>query len=1374
MLLITTGRAAPFVKDIAPPAQSWSFQKAGNPQDGPQKDAWLPLEKFRNLYKPDASGPEVNSVWYETDLVIPPEARDRSVWLGFQHLRGVARVFVNGAFVKEVSRTDGEVDLSKFVAPGRPAKLRVFVTRSGEGTDSPPSDDLITSKVMRKYYSLSLPRALGLMGRVDLILRGRTSWLTSAWVECFWSPRSIKVHAEGGGLEAEGLRVTGEIVDAEGRTALKLPAVPFQAGEAELASAWDNVVPWELGKGTLYTLRLRLIGRDGKTLDELAPVVFGFREIRVEGRNFLINGAPVRWRLSPIIWFDTLRRGSDNEPGSLKAINFLSETGFNVLEVQPHYGSFWSRDFGPWPVYDEDLIAEADKKGIGLTLAAPHFTKHWVDFGVGSEAAVRAQYRREFESFIRRYRNHPSILAWVGAMNFFDVDYGALANAPWGMGTDPTPRQKSRHVHQTILNGERIMEALDPSRPSYSHHAGNSGAIASSNQHMCMTPMAELEKWPSEWARQGTKPWIAVEFATPYWADFWMKNRSERTGNIEPFGEAAITEFAALTLGDEAYEMETESLRKRLPSLTRANVSGHGSEKVPPAPLLRVDGNILDLPAVRAVFAEYGRRVQRSWRTWGVTGWSPWLLSWGLRYRGNPESFMPDVVKAFREVNQPLLAYIGGTPEFYHRQRNYRSGEPVNKTAVFVWDGPRVENLEATWEASVNGTKVAEGRFQQKLEPQSVTKLPISFPAPSVTEKSPLEIRLLSREGNETIETATVWPATDPAPKLERRVVVFDPAGDSTWVSAVVPGVQAVSGDAIAGLDPAGTVLVLGRRSLQHLDRLPYSLEQIAAGLRVILLEQTQADLQRLGLRSAERGIREGMGILPSSPILAGLTAEDFRDWRGSATLLPEKDDFRWWTDLDKLDAFNPARSARWGTHGNVSSVQIETPQKGNFIPLLRCGFDMAYSPLLEWRHGLGGVWFCQLDLTGRVGPEPAASRLASNLLTTTAGTLPPANRALLTADLGESLTKKIADLGFRQAPEAGENVLQVTTKPTEQGFQVAGEKGGTAPEGTAWIGLTRIADGQIQMPPGTEPPPNLRRFRMTIDALERTDSMVLAFSGKSGFLGVPLNAADGPYADEVEKNHARLTRWRIRQLYGWMFSQAGVESSPEVAGRLTELISPKGKSTDASSGEIALQLLRDVKISQAIRIPDLQDGALLDVPLPALVFKDQKTLSAAKDAFSYGGEDATGGYLDLAKLLDATPASGLVAVVTATVHVPDDRELTVHFGADYWGSVQVNGEEVLRLDAPSGPPHRDAVRKSVRFKAGANDIQLRVVSGSMGFGCWLDVSESTGPLPKRVATSIGQEPFWGSAMLPYDAPGFSLYTEPMRKRDDPYAWKSW
>jgi hypothetical protein len=71
----------------------------------------------------------------------------------------------------------------------------------------------------------------------------------------------------------------------------------------------------------------------------------------------------------------------------------------------------------------------------------------------------------------------------------------------------------------------------------------------------------------------------------------------------------------------------------------------------------------------------------------------------------------------------------------------------------------------------------------------------------------------------------------------------------------------------------------------------------------------------------------------------------------------------------------------RAGTRGNVASVLIEKPARGDFMPILDGGFSLQFSPLLEFREGEGMILFCQMDVTGRTGNDPAAETLTHNIL---------------------------------------------------------------------------------------------------------------------------------------------------------------------------------------------------------------------------------------------------------------------------------------------------------------------------------------------------------------------------------------------------------
>jgi len=133
-----------------------------------------------------------------------------------------------------------------------------------------------------------------------------------------------------------------------------------------------------------------------------------------------------------------------------------------------------------------------------------------------------------------------------------------------------------------------------------------------------------------------------------------------------------------------------------------------------------------------------------------------------------------------------------------------------------------------------------------------------------------------------------------------------------------------------------------------------------------------------------EYGLRQVFKRVPDHPILAGLDDQNLRDWCGEATILPPRLTYEMrpmygptvkWCDMDVT------RVWRSGCRGNVASVLIEKPARGDFLPILDGGFSLQYSPLLEYREGKGMVLFCQMDVTGRTEADPAAERLARSIV---------------------------------------------------------------------------------------------------------------------------------------------------------------------------------------------------------------------------------------------------------------------------------------------------------------------------------------------------------------------------------------------------------
>ncbi len=198
-------------------------------------------------------------------------------------------------------------------------------------------------------------------------------------------------------------------------------------------------------------------------------------------------------------------------------------------------------------------------------------------------------------------------------------------------------------------------------------------------------------------------------------------------------------------------------------------------------------------------------------------------------------------------------------------------------------------------------------------------------------------------------------------------------------------------------------MLLIGKGALT-VDGAAPSLKRVPDGLKVVVFEQTAQVLERrLGFRVEEYGLRQVWPRVPDSPLLAGLKTEDLHDWRGASTLLPPT------MAYTLSPRYNGAPAVRWcglevtrlwrcGNWGNVASVLIEKPPRGDFLPILDGGYALQYSPLLEYREGRGLVLFCQMDVSGRTESDPAAETLAANILRYVDGWRPSPRRTAVYA----------------------------------------------------------------------------------------------------------------------------------------------------------------------------------------------------------------------------------------------------------------------------------------------------------------------------------------------------------------------------------------
>jgi hypothetical protein len=441
------------------------------------------------------------------------------------------------------------------------------------------------------------------------------------------------------------------------------------------------------------------------------------------------------------------------------------------------------------------------------------------------------------------------------------------------------------------------------------------------------------------------------------------------------------------------------------------------------------------------VFARYLGDNWRAFRTWGVSANSPWehAIYWTLRDgvdRGRKEfkvdwenlqrpGLSPDyeeqryermdlafersdwvptaAAQALLRNNRPLLAYIGGKPaRFTSKDHIFLPGETVEKQLILINNSRETVSCDCQW--SFGLPQPATGRKRVSLRTGEQERIPLRFDLPATLAAGTYEVSATVRFGTGETQTDSfsihVLPRSSP-PQAGVRIALFDPKGET---GRLLSGMQVRFQPVEATADLSSyDVLIVGKAALTR-DGPGPDVRRVRDGLKVILFEQTPEVLeQRFGFRVAQYGLRTVFERVPDHPLLAGLDGEHLRDWRGEATILPPRLKYELrprygptvqWCGIDVT------RGWRCGNRGNVASVLLEKPARGDFLPVLDGGYSLQYSPLMEYREGQGMVLFCQMDVTGRTESDPAAERLARNILQYASAWKPaPGRKALYAGD---------------------------------------------------------------------------------------------------------------------------------------------------------------------------------------------------------------------------------------------------------------------------------------------------------------------------------------------------------------------------------------
>ena len=987
---------------------TWQFVPAvGNLQNPPISPSWGSIsvpgdwQQETNEFVPgiitrgsgkdweNFNSKQLSKAWYKRNIDIPGDWTNRRIFIDLARVSTDAVIFVNDINCGQIASPYGTIEITKAAKPGQNTLSILVVAVSDE------NEKAVIMGPTEIYTEKSKLESRGIIGEVRVFSVPPGPLISDVFVQTSTRTKQIKLDVELKDVAQNGqVELIAQMLDEKGKVEQKftgtaqVKAKPIQTVQVQWN--WPNPRLWDVGKPNLYTVQLEVKGSGVNTQYDQP---FGFREFWIEGRKFFLNGTELRLR--PNMHSDSWEGGTVE--ASDRLIDSYVKAGFNITEMWP-----WNHnERGKWN-FRELFSERADLKGFPIMAPALDITPlAWT--GRWKNRQLNDRWKAQMVAEMRRYRNHPSVLMWAASPNFF------------GHSDDQNPRRiGKRKVEGTLSqwDKERLLvntplgngalaaiKSADPTRPVMVHQGAHFGDVYALNSYLNMIPLQEREEWISEWSKTGEMPYMVVEFGTPLHASM-MRNRNGFVKVI--FSEPWMTEFAAIYLGKQAYQLETATYKAKIREQfvkDQEYQSWHGKKELDFA------------PAFQKLQQLFITNTWRSWRTFGMSGgmipWNDghgWEVSEAGKKKVDIGAFQPGRRgvylkqvsnqslnylqpeaytvhpggEAIMKNNSSTLAWIAGaSPVFTAKDHNLLVGGKLAKQVVLINDTRAPQEFSFNWRVLVGGKEVKKGDKKGIIAPAATLFFPIDVKLPNtISSKTDGEIRLNARVGDRPHSDTFAFRVFANQAKIKDTLTIFDPAGKtSAMLKQLGHPLVPWNGSQVSSL------LIIGREAFSSGEKLPGSLESfVRNGGKAIVFPQRREWLENTGFRVAGHVGRRAYPVDSNHPAISGLDSEDLRDWVGESTLVEAYPN-----TIQTAPRMSPANTPwygwHWGNRGGVSSASIEKPHRSGWRPILESEFDLAYSPLMELDYGKGQLILNELDLEDHYSVDPGAAQLVQQIV---------------------------------------------------------------------------------------------------------------------------------------------------------------------------------------------------------------------------------------------------------------------------------------------------------------------------------------------------------------------------------------------------------
>jgi hypothetical protein len=996
-----------------------------------------------------------SAAWYQREITIPKDWAGRRITVTTEYLNSYTAVYVDGRKAGEMRFPAGEVDLTSMCQPGDKHLLSLLVVAMPLKGVMLSYSDTNSARTVKG----SVERR-GLCGDVYLVGAPRVERIADVKVDTSVRQGEVTFSAALEGLaDGASYTLHAQMLE-NGNRQEEFTSQPFKGGDLKdgrmaFTSPWKADKLWDIHTPqNMQEVSLSLQKAGGGMLDTAGPVRFGFREFWIDGRDFYLNGSRIFLSSVPL---DNAQVGAAwaNYDAAKETLLRLKSFGINMVYTH-NYGC----EPGSHLSFEEILRAADDVGMLVSMSQPHFGQYDWKapdadsSNGYARHVAFYVRLAQNHPSVVFYAMSH-NATGYSEDMNPDMIDGTKDPRDPWSLNNsklalraeaivrrlDPgrivyhhsSGNLGAMHTMNFYANFAPIQELSDWFEHWSTH--GTKPVFTCEYGVPFTWDWAMYRGWYKGERTFGNArvPW---EFCFAEWNAQFLGDRAFRISEMEKANlRWEAKQFRAGNLWyrwDYPYEIGSRLFDDRQTVMAMYIADNWRA--------FRTWGLSANSPWEFGTFWKPRDGVDRSrkalkvdWENLQRPGFSPDYI--GERYERMDLAFersdwAPTAAgQALIRNNLPLLAYIGGKPDrFTSKDHNFLDGETVEKELIIINNSREAVHCDCAWTFAL--PQAVSGMKNVTVQTGQQERLPLRFELPAVLKPGAYELRASVKfPGGETQQDSFIVHVLPPVPAVavafpasaalapaaappgsayqpalpvqsywaRATIALFDPKGETDKLlrGLHVPFQKVAAGDDLSHYD----LLIIGKAALT-VDGPGPNVGRVRDGLKVLVFEQTSDVLEkRFGFRVEEYGLRQVFRRVPDHPILAGLDEELLRDWRGEATILPPQLKYTMrpmygptikWCDIDVT------RPWRCGCRGNVASVLIEKPARGDFLPILDGGFSLQYSPLLEYHEGRGMILFCQMDVTGRTEDDPAAARLARNLIAYAAVSWAHANRKAL------------------------------------------------------------------------------------------------------------------------------------------------------------------------------------------------------------------------------------------------------------------------------------------------------------------------------------------------------------------------------------------